>query len=130
MHGHERLVFYAIFFLTCFSYFLYRVVSSVFILCIYFAPTLFAYFIVTLATIKIITIYESICHHEVPVRFFPWNAVFLLSLLLCTPRYSCSVYADSLCIPVMLPVCFEFKKRRIYLGNTLLSFWCFPWSIE
>lgn len=130
MHEHECFVFYALFFMTCFSYFLYTVVSSVFILFIYFALTLFAYLIVTLATIKIITIYKSTCRHEVPSRFFPWNAGFLLSLLLFSPHYSCSVHADSLCIPGMLPVCFEFKKRRIYLGNTLLSFRCFPQSIE
>lgn len=63
-------------------------------------------------------------------KFFQWNAVFLLSLVLCCPHYNCSVHADSLCIPGVLDVCLGFKKRRIYLGNTLLSFSCFPESLE
>lgn len=103
------------------------VVSSVFMLFICFAPTHSAYLIVTLVIIvKNITVYKSIRPQELSVTFFLWNALFFLSLVLCFPHCSCSVHADSLSIPGMLDVCFEVKKRRICLGNTLLSFRCFP----
>lgn len=58
------LLFYALLFVTCFSDFVYMVVSSVCIL--YFAPAHFSYVIVTLVIIKNITVYKSICGHQVP----------------------------------------------------------------
>lgn len=66
MHEHERFVFYALLFVTCFSYFVYMVVSSVFMLFIYFAPAHFSYLIVSPVIKKNITVYKSICGHEVP----------------------------------------------------------------
>lgn len=94
---------------------------------IHFAPTHFAYLIVIFVIIaKTITVYKSICLHEQSIRFFLWGAIFLLFLVLCFPHCSCSLHADSFSIPTMLGVCCEFKKRRIYLGNMLLSFRCFP----
>ena len=56
------------------------------------------------------------------VRFLLWNTVFYLASDFCFPEHSCSELADSLSIPGMLAVCFEFKKRRICWGNALLPF--------
>lgn len=80
---------------------------------LYLFCTYFAYLIVTLIILaKNITVYKNICPHELSDSFYR-----MLFFSLQMPR--------SCCIPGTQDVCFEFKKKRVYLGNTLLSFRCF-----
>lgn len=119
MNEHECFIFYDLLYDLLFLFPLYASFFSVYTV-YFFCSCLLCILNSYPCDNKKITVYKSICgHEEVLIKFFQWNAVFLLSSVLCSPPYSCSVHADSLCISEMLKVCLEFKKRRIYLGNTL-----------